>query len=298
MSSSRLFVSSFLIGLGAVLLLGRLDVSLGQWFLLSRLWPVLLILTGIWVMDRKRKLGNIPSILLGLVVAVFFGAFLQRAFAGEWKSASNAGEAEEFTRPFGDSTSRGAFRLEAGAGTFTIGGATDDLIVASVHSNAGHYVLRSERIEQSEDISLVQQGSRPMWLFSRSANRVSAMLNPAIPWDLHIDVGASRMDLDLTQYIVERVVVECGVSQIQMRLGERSEDTRCSVKAGASSIRILIPRASACEIDVNAPLSRKSFTGFEKTNSGSYRTENYFSAGHKIFITLDAGVSSLMVIRY
>ncbi len=298
MSSLRLFLSALLIGLGAFLLLDRFGLSPAQWLLFGRLWPVALIVLGVWVLDRGRRLGKVPVVLLGLVSASFVGIFVDW-ISGETdvRSIPSSGDAI-VVRKLSDSTTRGTFRLDAGAGTFIIEGPTDLLIDAAVHGGAGHFSLRSERIEGSEDLTLTQEGKRSSWLFSRLGTRLRARFNPSIPWDLQLSTGASRMDLDLSALRVERISIEAGVSEIRLRIGDRSPNTRCSVTAGASSIRIFVPHASACEIDADTPLSRKNFKDFAKTREGRYRTENFGTAANTVFISLEAGISNLSVTRY
>ncbi len=298
MSPLRLFLSSLLIGLGVFLLLDRFGLSPGQWLQIGNLWPIALVVLGVWVLDRGHKLGKVPVVLLGLICASFVGIFI------DWLSGEGANQGEYphnatvFTRPMNDSTHRGSFRLEAGAGTYIVDGPTDRLIDAVVHASSGHFVLDAERIEQSEDLHLVQEGGRSTWLFSRWGNRVRAKFNPDIPWDFGFSTGASRLDLDLSAFHVERVSIESGASEIRLRLGDKSPDTRCSITAGASSIRVFVPQSTACEIEADTPLSHKNFKGFVRTPEGRYRTENFSTAENRVFISIQAGVSSLSVSRY
>jgi len=298
MSPIRTLLSSFLIGLGVFLLLDRFGFAPAQWLLFGRLWPVALVFLGLWVLDRGRKLRQVPLFLLGLVLAAFAGTFYGWISGESGASSTSLPQGEEFTRPFPEGIRRGTFRLEAGAGTFFVEGETAQLLSATVRGNRGHYVLTADRLDQSEDVRLVQEGKRRSWLFSRSGNRVDLKFNPTIPWDFQFSVGASRFTLDLSSYRVERVSVESGVSDIRLRLGDKYTDTRCAITAGASTIKIFIPWSSACEIDVDAPLSRKNFKDFERTPEGTYRTENFNTAEARVFISLEAGVSSLTVTRY
>jgi hypothetical protein len=111
-------------------------------------------------------------------------------------------------------------------------------------------------------------------------------------------VGASRLDLDFSPLLVERVSLEAGASQLRVRLGDRSDEIRLAVSSGVSSVRILVPHSSACEINADSPLSRKSFKDFSRTNEGTYRTENFASSAKKVFISLQSGISNLTVVRY
>lgn len=298
MSPLRLFLASFFIGLGAFLLLERFGLLPSQWYVFGMLWPLALILLGVWVLYRKRWFGQIPVVLLGLVCACILGIVVDWiAGAGE-VFRINPREEVKFSRPLSDSTTRGTFRLEAGAGTYVVEGSTDLLFDATVHASTGHFVFDAERIAESEDLRLLQEGRRSGWVFSRIGNRVRARFNPTIPWDLRIATGASRMDLDLSLLRIERITIESGVSDIHLRLGDKAPDVRCSITAGASSIRIAIPASSACELDADTPLSHKDFRGFERVAEGRYRTENFGTAEKKVFLTLEAGISSLSVTRY
>ncbi len=298
MSPFRLYVSSFLIGLGVFLLLDRFGLSPAQWLLFSRVWPFALVLLGVWILDRGRRLGTIPIALLGLVCASFLGIFIDWISGQPELPRVYPHDEAVFARPMDDSISRGSFRLEAGAGTYVVEAPTELLLDAAVHSSAGQFVLNAERIERSEDLRLIQEGRRSSWLFTRLGNRVRVKFNPGIPWEFRFSTGASRLDLDLSPYRVERVSIESGVSDIRLRLGDRSSDTRCSIIAGASSIRIFVPRTTACEIDADTPLSHKNFKDFDRFPGGRYRTENFSTAANKVFVSIEAGVSSLSVTRY
>jgi hypothetical protein len=67
---------------------------------------------------------------------------------------------------------------------------------------------------------------------------------------------------------------------------------------GASSISLEIPESAGCEIRIDGPLTRKRFTGFTREQSGLYRTGGFEGAEKKIFVDVDAGVSSIRITRY
>ena len=65
-----------------------------------------------------------------------------------------------------------------------------------------------------------------------------------------------------------------------------------------TSLDIEVPSGAGCEIRSRTALARKSFRGFEKIESGLYRTEGFDTAERKIYLDLETAVSSVCVERY
>jgi hypothetical protein len=298
MRSGRFFWGAFLVSMGTIMLLERFSVPMPDWQALWRFWPLVLVFWGASVLARGSSFAPAAAALAGLMLAVICIGLVGWGFDLGRYASDGPVQTQEFLQPFDQEIHRATFHFSSGAGSFSAEGTTDQLFGATVRSDLGRYVMRGDRIEQSEDVSLRLEGRVRTWSFSRSANRVSLRFNPAVPWDMQFAVGASRVDLDLSGLLVDRLNLEAGASQLRIRLGDRSEETRLSIKSGVSSVRILVPRTSACEIDAQSPLSRKSFKDFNRTGGGSYRTENFGSAEKKVYISLQSGVSDLTVLRY
>jgi hypothetical protein len=92
--------------------------------------------------------------------------------------------------------------------------------------------------------------------------------------------------------------LDMGAASLELKLGDKYPETMVDVDAGASSVEILVPDSSGCEIKADVSISSKDFKGFRKIHSNLYRTENFETAKNKIYISLDAGVSSIEVRRY
>lgn len=298
MKSGRFFWGSFLIGLGILMLLQRTSTYALDWHILWKFWPLVLVFWGGAVLARGTRLSPVSAGFAGLTLAAILGAFIQAGLDFDSMSTEHIGQVEEFVQPFDSTIRRGSFRLGSGAGSFTIEGTGEQLVAANVRTDFGHYVMRCDRVENSEDVSLSLEGENKSWSFSRSANRARMRFNPSIPWDMEFNVGASQLDLDLSLYRVEHLTIHAGASEVRVRLGDLSDETRLTVKSGVSSVRILVPRSSASEITVNSPLSGKNFRDFSKTESGLYRTENFSTAKKRVHLVLESGVSNLTVVRY
>jgi hypothetical protein len=141
-------------------------------------------------------------------------------------------------------------------------------------------------------------GKNRGWRHGRFSNRAEVKLSARPAWDLSFHVGASRLDLDLVDLTVRSLRLDAGATNANVTLGGGLEEMSVSVKAGASLIRILVPESVGCDVRIDTPMGEKSLSEFEKIGKGHYRTGNFSEATRKIHITIDAGVSSVKVIRY
>ena len=117
-------------------------------------------------------------------------------------------------------------------------------------------------------------------------------------WDILLNIGAARIEMDLSPFKTNNINVDGGASAIQMKLGERQEEINVSVNAGASSIVIVVPKNSGCQVKTSTVLSGKNIRDFSKTESGIYETDNFYESENKIFIKVDVAVSKIEVKRY
>jgi hypothetical protein len=301
MKTGRIFWGVLFVAIGILLLLERTGILYVEWGWIWKFWPLILVVWGAVILLGNKQPGRtIVLVLLALGVALFvLGIF---NFGWAWHShdwqADAAGEYDqELSQPYDSTVHRASFTFESGAGTFVLEDTTSQLIDASTRSNFGHYICEAEKTEDSQHVTLQLAGNKQRWWGGRMNNHVRIRLNSAPLWDMRFEVGASSMDVDLSRYAVERLVLATGASSVNLTLGDRANETRVSVKTGVSSLRVHIPDASGCEIRAEAPLSSKDFRGFTKIHSGVYQTENFDSASKKIYIDVHAGVSSLSVKR-
>jgi hypothetical protein len=129
-------------------------------------------------------------------------------------------------------------------------------------------------------------------------NEAQISLHPDPIWDLKIDAGAAKLDLDLTPFKIDRIDIDGGASDIDIKLGDNYKNTDVSIDSGAASVTIQVPKDVACEVLTNTVLSSKVLDGFDKIERGVYRSDNYTEASNSITISIDAAISSLKVVRY
>ena len=85
---------------------------------------------------------------------------------------------------------------------------------------------------------------------------------------------------------------------MELTLGDLYPETDITVDAGAASIEINIPASSSCELNTSTVLSSREIKGFQKIENGLYRTPDFSDNNKKIYIEIDAAVSSVKIHRY
>ncbi|MBI3587166.1 MAG: hypothetical protein HY088_08560 [Ignavibacteriales bacterium] len=303
MRTSGLFWGIVFLVLGGLVLLHNLNVLDVDWYIVWKCWPILLIFWGISLLIKKEgsrwyTVAFIIFIVLMLVAAIaafeWFDGNIDDHWDFKWGDATN----QTFSEPYENTIERASFTLESGAGKFFIDGTTDQLIDASTQLNFGRYAFNNSRSGDAANVSLSLKGRSSGWGFGRVRNRADIKLNVQPVWDIDVGVGASAIDFDLTPYKVSRLRIDAGAASLKVKLGDRSDETRVRVHAGASSLRIEVPSSVGCEVRTNTALSGKSLHGFDKISRGNYQTDNFDNATKRIYIDVDAGVSSIKVERY
>jgi hypothetical protein len=81
-------------------------------------------------------------------------------------------------------------------------------------------------------------------------------------------------------------------------MGDITPRTDVEIDAGASSITIKVPTASGCDVITNTFLSSREMKGFIKVEDHHYQTPGFNNSQKKVYINLEAGITSIDVIRY
>jgi len=299
MKSGRLFWGVFFVALGLLIVGEKTSILTPQWGVALGLWPVVLLFWGIALLVGGKALRLIAAGVAGLVLAYLVVALFNFSlFDGDWSRGPEP-ETVILTEPADTSVHRASFTLDSGAGVFSIEDTTADLLTVQTFTNLGTYALeRSENLSGRAFTASFEGKRKKGWRLGRFTNRVTTRLNPAPVWDLELNIGASKLNCDLSSFAVERLEVNAGASSMRITLGSRSPETTARISAGASSIKIYVPESAACELHAETALSSKHFQGFTKMGEGTYRTENFGAAASTISLDIEAGVSSITVERY
>lgn len=323
MNYRKIFWGVLLIFIGILIILRNVGVMYFSWWSLFRLWPLLLILWGISVIPVKNYVKLILSlitIVIGLgLVSRYHDTYPRfrfydhpRGFHYWWDDRDKEEEKEydeydwdkdaeyssqSFSEPYLDSVEQAKLYLDAAAGTFDIVDWTDDLIEFNKKGNFGNYSMTSQDVDSKRIINLKLTNTRVRKL-QRKGDFVTIKLNRNPLWSFDMDIGAADVNFDFSGFKTEDIVIDGGASSIELKLGDRYNEIKVNIDAGASSLKINIPEESGCEVSGTTVLSSKSFDNFQRLDKTTYRTGNFESSSNRIMITLDAAVSSFQINRY
>ncbi len=298
MKPTRFILGIITILIGLVLLVSNLGYLNVDWQTILKIWPAILIFWGISLFFSRSALSRLFSaaalVILGLVLVA--GAKTSWTVTDQIIFDSRS-ESQTFESSL-DNIDKADLTLNSGAGTFILKETTDKLISANVISSIGRYDLKETRDGATANLTLEPKGKNISTAFGRNKNTVDIKLNPNPLWTLNFRLGAASADLDLSQYSLEKAIIEAGASSIDLKIGKKNTKTDVVVKAGASSLNISVPETSGTEVRASTGLSSRSFDGFTKTGDNTYRTDNFETAINKVYVDLSTGVSSINISRY
>ncbi len=282
----------FLVVMGIVLLLQTLGVlSWGLWATLWRFWPVLLILLGLSIVLRRAPAWIMSAIALlalaGMVGAAY--AIHDSSTGGTYSGSFN--EALE-------GASKARVEVDFGAGTLSLTGlaASSENLVEGEFSSAAGEVKSIVRREGDEVVlKLSRDGSG--WSWGVSPKEVwNVGLSQRIPVDLDIDVGASDVDLDLSDLLVQKFSLETGAADVDVKFPQAAGETEASIRAGAASLDLVIPEGVAASITGDSGLSSVDVDEGRFPKAGDkYESPDFDSAQNKLILDIDVGAASLKV---
>jgi hypothetical protein len=308
MKFRNIFWGVVLIFVGVLFILQNLHVIHFDWMNLWRLWPVVLVLWGVSILPANSWIKLILTLLI-LSASIFFMVDQTSPWDDynydsnvewwdDWDSDDATPIDQYFDVPFDDTVSFASLNMDAAAGSFVVDQTTDKLMQFDKRGAMTNYSYIVKTLDDKTEVMIEPEEDKITINRKKNKNSVNLSLNTYPVWTITMDVGASSMNFDLTPYKVKKLDIDGGAASFKFKLGDNYEKTDVNIDAGASSIKLMIPESSGCDLRISTVLSGRDINGFEKIEHGHYQTENFESASNKIFINVDAAVSSYSITRY
>jgi len=311
MKYRHVFWAFILIAIGILFMLNNFGVLEFGFRTLWSLWPLILILWGISILPIRDGIKIAALVVVLALTVIFFNKIAEKSswfhfhnFRGwsdrDWEDEEDNTtynyQPQNLSVPYDSLTSKGELRLDAAAGNFNLQGITSDFLSFSKSGDIGNYSLTttSEGNTKMINLSLEKSGIR----HSVNENKVEIRLNEKPSWNLDFDIGAAEILMDLRDYKIDTTSIDAGASSIDIKIGDKNPLTVMTFNAGASSIKVEIPKESGCQIKSESFMISKEFDGFTKKGDGIYQTDNFNTGKNKIMLTIKTAISKIEIVRY
>jgi len=300
----NVFWGTLLIVIGLLFLFDRLGVFELEWFMVWRLWPVLLILWGVSILPVRGIFKLIMALGVAALSLLIYSKIdpVESPFHHPFQyhySDNDTTAAVDESQVFNhrnDSVTSALLRMEAGAGEYKLNNATDELVYITKSGGQMLYDFKVEELNGNATVSLMQKSDA--LLNDKDRNKLDVMLNERPIWDFDIDIGAASFNFDLQLFKVKKIDLVGDATSIKLKFGSLYPETEVNIDAAASSIEIWIPESAGCTLTGSSILSHREIEGFNQVHKGKYETNNFAAASQKININIDAAVSNFKIKRY
>lgn len=190
--------------------------------------------------------------------------------------------------------------FEGGAGDFKLKGDTDKLFEADTRSSLGQFTanIRNNRNANTAVIDFKMENNHVELKDGRMENNVEINLNENPIWNIDMGIGAGKAKFDLSDYKVKSLKVSTGVADLDLRLGDKVPQADVQIESGVASVTLEIPKSVGYEVRIDGALNVKDLDDLVKVNDTLYRSADFDTAGRKIAIQYDAGLSKVKIKRY
>jgi hypothetical protein len=296
---------------------GLLFVSIGILILLKNIGLLyidlanilVIILWGITYFTKNQIIKGIIAGLSGIILAVTLFAFFNSSYNFICNAImarddnfnfeiSGNSDTSNYTEPYQPRIKNCDFYLKGGAGSFAINDSTDDLLQAETQGLKNNYDIGRRDEDDHSSVTMTMKKSHFVFNDEHQKNKTRISLNTSPVWDMNFDVGAAAIDFDFSPFKTDDIEIKMGAASLKVKIGNKLNTEKLHIKAGVSSVEILVPESSGCEIDCQTALSSKDFDDFTKINSNLYKTDNFDTAKKKVYIEINTGISSIHVSRY
>jgi hypothetical protein len=329
MNSKSLFTGGVLILLGILFLGKEWGWFHINWHEISRLWPLLLIYLGLVALLGKTS--NSATVITIVLLCIAIPTVLVRSCQEKVGTAfdkngihidmdddddsdddndddndsddndgdtSFKGSEQKLNSPMNAAIKSATFNFSGGAAEFEISGTSKDLVEAEAKLDFGNISLKKTGDSTNPDLDFALRGKKNnINIGDDNDNKINLKLNASVLWDMKFEFGAGKADFDLSEYKVKNLSIKTGLTETDVKLGDKVDNLDVKIESGLTSIEFQVPESVGCRIDIDGGLNEKDFDGFIQKN-GHWETPNFDKATKKINLNFNGGLQSLKVRRY
>lgn len=299
-SNPRLFWPIILIGAGIIFLLNNLGVIQGNpWSVIWSFWPVLLIALGLEILiGRSGSAGSILSAVLGLLVVggVLWILIARPALPGLNFNFNGELKTDQIDYPL-NAVRSASVSIGFSTGTNELRALSDsNKLIEGTIRHYGDLMFDASDSGSQANIRLNSQAGSISTPFGGSEERWEVALNPAVAYDLDLNMGVGQSTIDLSKLTVTAGRLDAGVGTADLLLPAKGRFT-LNIDGGVGTIRIHAPGKVALHVEVDTGIGSFNPGGrLRAIGSDTYETEGFGAAENAITLRVKVGVGTISVI--
>lgn len=287
-----------LICIGVFFLVVNLVPTLDPWTILSRYWPVILILFGlakVWdYYAAQRYAGSSAGEVSGVMIAVvLLICLLALAF---WRSGRRT--ANYNTQHSAQSVElQGATAVTANlnipAGELHVSGGSAHLMDANFDYDSSSQAPRVDYSVNGNQGQLnVTEGGGDVH-FGPGDDRWDLQFNDAVPLDLTLQMGAGQSDLRFADVDLTHLQVHVGAGEVTLDLtGPRKQNLSAEIQGGVGQARIRLPKDVGVKAHASGGIGSVNVHGLTKEGD-EYVNAAYGKAPTTIDLNVQGGIGEI-----
>jgi len=294
MRNRSYFWPATLILTGVLALVAETGAISGERLLrLADLWPLILIVIGLELLNRRVLQGPRRDLATALIVLLAVGgAVAYVAVRGPVSDATQTMNTSDAVGILNEAT----LDVDAGAMTMTVAGSDSlgsDLYRAHIEYSGTKPAIRLDRttgnlrIFKNDDFAL----------FASRRFVLDLQLNSAVSWNVSANSGASNDTLKLSTVKVGSITLNAGASRTDITLGRPTGMVPIRVEGGAITLRLHRPRGSEAFVHVSGGAVTLDADGRELHGVGdeTWQSAGYDGAADAYRVEINGGASTVTV---
>ena len=292
MKLGKFLFGVFFILFGLIFLLINMGIIVNFTFFtgIDSVWPVLLIISGIFFVAKRRIWGSLFLVLSILILILsslinnvnfqYYDSYLSHEYGGE----------EELSVSF-----------DFGAADFYLNSTMplkDSLFeLNSTSTFVEEYAYDLDFRDNQANLNIFEKNSRDINVFNlfhfnggEGGSDIDLLLNPNPDINLNLNYGAVDALIDLRELNITKLNIDSGATASVIYFGDKPLDV--SVDTGASEFIFYFNPNIGVEVRIDGGVVDVNLEGFKKVGN-KYYSNGFNSSNENIFIDIDAGVSSI-----
>ncbi len=284
--------------IGGLLLLDNFNVVSVNFANLWQLWPVIIIFAGASMLSLRGWVSGLLAFALGAGLLALVAA---TAIENPWYSVTPQVRVQTQQVAEGSETANVKkldVGVKAGAAEINLSSSANRRGVLARLESSHMTLEQSSRTDgTTQYVTFSTESANQLWL-GNVKNKLSLDYTRSVSLALHFDIGAASLKGDVSAAKLRNLDVEAGASSIDLKLGTVLPEQDITLKTGASSVTLSLPKDAGVRVFTDDGLSSTEFAGVDKLTDGLYQSPSFDTATAKVTIRANLGASSFTIKRY